>query len=61
MKFKWDGIRVRLWVATALPAMLVIALLVVGFASRYGDRMAEALKDRGMASARQLEIGRAHV
>src|SRR3990167_4880523 len=34
--------------------MLVIALLVVGFASQYGGRMAEALKDRGAASARQL-------
>jgi diguanylate cyclase (GGDEF)-like protein len=48
------GVRVRLWLATALPAMLVIALLVVGFASQYGGRMAEALKDRGAASARQL-------
>jgi diguanylate cyclase (GGDEF)-like protein len=51
---KLGGVRVRLWLATALPAMLVIALLVVGFASQYGGRMAEALKDRGAASARQL-------
>ncbi|WP_306564587.1 GGDEF domain-containing protein [Aquabacterium sp.] len=54
MILKLGGVRVRLWLATALPAMLVIALLVVGFASQYGGRMAEALKDRGAASARQL-------
>ncbi|HYR24931.1 MAG TPA: diguanylate cyclase [Aquabacterium sp.] len=54
MTLKLGGIRTRLWLATALPAMLVVALLVAGFASRYGDRMAEALKDRGIASARQL-------
>lgn len=54
MKLKLEGVRLRLWLATALPAMLVIALLVVGFASQYGGRMAEALKDRGVSSARQL-------
>ena len=54
MKLKLSGVRVRLWLATALPAMLVIALLVVGFTSQYGGRMTEALKDRGAASARQL-------
>ena len=54
MKLRLGGVRVRLWLATALPAMLVIGLLVVGFASQYGGRMAEALKDRGAASARQL-------
>lgn len=54
MKLELSGVRVRLWLATALPAMLVIALLVVGFASQYGARMSEALKDRGVASARQL-------
>lgn len=54
MKLRLGGVRVRLWLATALPAMLVIALLVVGFASQYGGRMTEALKDRGAASARQL-------
>jgi diguanylate cyclase (GGDEF)-like protein len=54
VKLRLGGVRVRLWLATALPAMLVIALLVVGFASQYGGRMAEALMDRGVASARQL-------
>lgn len=54
MTLKLGGIRARLWIATALPAMLVIGLLVVGFASRYGERMADALKDRAIASARQL-------
>lgn len=54
MKMKLGGVRVRLWLATALPAMVVIALLVVGFASQYGERMADSLKDRGVASARQL-------
>ncbi|MFN3885458.1 MAG: diguanylate cyclase [Aquabacterium sp.] len=54
MSLKLGGIRARLWVATALPAMLVIAMLVAGFAFRYGERMADALQDRGVASARQL-------
>jgi diguanylate cyclase (GGDEF)-like protein len=48
------GMRARLWIATALPALLVIVMLVIGFAYRYGDRMADALTDRGVASARQL-------
>lgn len=51
---KLRGIRARLWLATALPAMLVIALLVIGFATQYGDRVVSVLKDRGVASARQL-------
>lgn len=51
---KLQGIRARLWFATALPAMLVIALLVIGFATQYGDRVVSVLKDRGVASARQL-------
>lgn len=54
MKLSLGGIRARLWVATALPALLVIAMLVAGFAYRYGDRMADALTDRGLATARQL-------
>lgn len=54
MTLQLGGIRMRMWLATALPAMVVIALLVVGVASMYGDRMAGALRDRGIASARQL-------
>ncbi len=54
MKVRLSGVRVRLWLATALPAMLVIALLVIGFTAQYGGRMTEALTDRGVASARQL-------
>lgn len=54
MTLQLGGIRIRLWLATALPAMLVIALLTIGVASQYGDRMADALRDRGIASARQL-------
>lgn len=54
MTLKLSGIRARLWLATAMPAMLVTALLVIGVASLYGDRMAEALRDRGIASALQL-------
>lgn len=54
MTLKLGGIRIRLWWASALPAMLVIALLVIGLASQYGDRMAEVLKERGLASASQL-------
>ena len=54
MTLQLSGIRARLWLATAMPAMLVTALLVIGVASLYGDRMADALRDRGIASARQL-------
>jgi len=54
LSLQLGGIRVRLWLATALPAMLVIALLVIGVASQYGERMTDALRDRGIASARQL-------
>lgn len=54
MSLSLGGMRARLWIATALPALLVIVMLVIGFAYRYGDRMADALTDRGVASARQL-------
>lgn len=54
MTIRLGGIRMRLWLATALPAMLVIALLAIGVATQYGERLTDALKNRGVASARQL-------
>lgn len=47
-------LRLRLWLAAALPAMLVIALLLLGMASEYRQRMASALQDRSVSAARQL-------
>ena len=33
MSLSLGGMRARLWIATALPALLVIVMLVIGFAS----------------------------
>ena len=51
---KLHGIRWRLWLATALPALLMIAMMVIGLNTQYAERMSDALQDRGLASARQL-------
>lgn len=48
------GMRFRLWVAAALPALLAVALLVVGFMERYNREFSAALQDRARASAEQL-------
>ena len=48
------AIRLRLWLAAALPAVLAIVLLVAGFYERQGQALEDALHERGQASARQL-------
>lgn len=48
------GIRRRLVLATTLPAILAILLLLLGFLSRHQADLTEALRDRGIATARQL-------
>ena len=48
------GFRSRLLLAAALPAVMVIVLLVIGFLNRHAADLDQALQDRGRASARQL-------
>lgn len=48
------GIRARLWLAAALPALLVTAVLLLVFLHRHGSELLEAWSDRARASARQL-------
>ncbi|GAB3192709.1 GGDEF domain-containing protein [Hydrogenophaga aquatica] len=48
------GIRARLWVAAALPAILAVAMLLTGFLDRYNTELTGALRDRARASAAQL-------
>ncbi|HEX5804917.1 MAG TPA: diguanylate cyclase [Macromonas sp.] len=48
------GIRARLWLAAALPALLATALLLAVFLSRHGSELLDAWSDRGRAAARQL-------
>lgn len=50
------GIRTRLLLAAALPAILVTLLLLAGFLERHTSALQEALCDRGRAEARQLAI-----
>jgi diguanylate cyclase (GGDEF)-like protein len=48
------GFRSRLLLAAALPAVMVIVLLVIGFLNRHASDLDQALQDRGLATARQL-------
>ena len=48
------GIRLRLWAAAALPALLVVVLLLAGFLDRHSRELTEALTDRARASTQQL-------
>ncbi len=48
------GIRLRLWLAAALPALLVTAVLLLVFLQRHGSELLDAWSDRGRAAARQL-------
>ena len=48
------GMRTRLWLAAALPAMLATTLLLLGFLYRHQQEMTAALSDRAQATARQL-------
>ena len=47
-------IRVRLWVAAALPAVLVIVLLLVGFHQRQNEALRNAMRGQAQAAASQL-------
>ncbi|MEY5097428.1 MAG: hypothetical protein RJA36_147 [Pseudomonadota bacterium] len=51
---RYFGMRSRLWLAAALPALLAIALLLLGFLARHHSAMGAALRDRAQATARQL-------
>lgn len=48
------GIRLRLWMAAALPALLVVVLLLAGFLDRHSRELTEALTERARASTQQL-------
>lgn len=48
------GIRTRLWLAAALPALLATALLLMVFLNRHGAELVDAWSDRARAAARQL-------
>jgi diguanylate cyclase len=48
------GFRARLLLAATLPAVMVVALLLIGFLDRHTDDLEQALRDRGRAVARQL-------
>jgi diguanylate cyclase (GGDEF)-like protein len=50
------GFRSRLLLAAALPAVMVVVLLVIGFLDRHAADLDEALRDRGRAAARQLAL-----
>jgi len=51
------GFRSRLLLAAALPAVMVIALVAIGFLNRHAADLDLALQDRGRATARQLGLG----
>ncbi|WP_101049843.1 sensor domain-containing diguanylate cyclase [Macromonas nakdongensis] len=48
------GIRLRLWLAAALPAVIVVLMLLFGFLERHGRELTTALSDRAQASSKQL-------
>lgn len=48
------GFHSRLLLAAALPAVMVVVLLAIGFLDRHADDLGLALQDRGRAAARQL-------
>jgi diguanylate cyclase len=50
------GFRSRLLLAAALPAVMVILLLVIGFLDRHAADLELALEDRGRATAKQLAM-----
>jgi len=49
-----SSIRLRLWLAAALPALLVIVALTVGFADRQSTELSKMLAERGRATAQQV-------
>lgn len=48
------GIRLRLWLAAALPAVIVVAMLLFGFLERHGRELTGALSDRAQTASAQL-------
>jgi len=48
------GIRWRLWLAAALPALVVVAVLLFGFLDRHGRELTAALSDRARTASAQL-------
>ena len=48
------GIRLRMWLAAGLPAVVVVAMLLFGFLQRHGRELTTALSDRAQATAKQL-------
>lgn len=48
------GIRLRLWLAAALPALIVVAMLLFGFLERHGRELTAALSDRAQTASAQL-------
>ncbi len=48
------GIRLRLWLAAALPAVIVVAMLLFGFLERHGRELTGALGDRAQTASAQL-------
>ncbi|NIC43126.1 diguanylate cyclase [Aquabacterium sp. A08] len=48
------GIRLRLWLAAALPAVIVVLMLLFGFLERHGRELTTALSDRAQTASKQL-------
>lgn len=48
------SIRLRLWLAAALPAVIVVLMLLFGFLQRHGRELANALTDRAQTASAQL-------
>lgn len=49
-----SSIRLRLWVAASLPALMVILALLVGFADRQSKELTRMLTERARATAQQV-------
>lgn len=49
-----SSIRLRLWVAASLPALMVILALLVGFADRQSKELTQMLTERARATAQQI-------
>lgn len=54
MKQQAFGIRLRLWLAAALPAVMVVLMLLFGFLERHSRELTLALSDRAQIASVQL-------
>lgn len=54
MRMQAFGIRWRLWLAAALPAVIVVAMLLFGFLERHSRELTGALSDRAQTASAQL-------